>query len=316
MSVVIKSAALSTDGGTGSLPDAAGPDDSGSIAHCVRAARSCLAQADVAPQRIGLLIHAGVYRDGNLMEPAMAALVQHQLGINPNFACDTTHPAPTVSFDVANGACGMLDAIAVAQAFLAVDPIAYALVVTADAHPGPGSPPPDFPHDACGGALLLTGGDRTGVGFGPVRTALTTTGGWAVEGYCDLSAPDAPGAVTVRTAPDAVDRIARCAASLALRTLEEAGLGTESVRLISSSSPPGLDAEVARRLGLPPDSLVSCGLPDIRAHTAAPVLGYLNARRPTPDSPPASSPEGPLLFLTAGAGPSAACTLYFPEPPV
>ncbi|MFI6638795.1 hypothetical protein [Streptomyces sp. NPDC050504] len=346
MGVVITAAAVSAHsaGSAGGADSAAngerpgdrsgaryGDADNGSIAHCVRAARDCLAQTDVAPGRIGMLIHTGVYRDGNLMEPAMAALVQHRLGINPDYARDTARPVPTVSFDMANGACGVLDAVAVAQAFLAADPIAYALIVTADAHPGSGPPPPGFPYDNCGGALLLTGSDLPGTGFGPVRTALTADGGWAVEGYCDLSAPDAPGAVDVRSAPDAVERIAACAAELALRTVDEAGVGIETVRVIASDSPPGLGARTVRRLGLPPHALVTQDAPRLRAHTAAPVIGYVHARRtaparparssravragvPSTDPPGAQAPTGPLLFLTAGAGPSAACALYFPEP--
>ena len=62
MGVIIQAVAVSQDSAV-----------RGSIAHAARAGRDCVSRAGVALQDIGMLINTGVYRDDNLVEPAMAA---------------------------------------------------------------------------------------------------------------------------------------------------------------------------------------------------------------------------------------------------
>ncbi len=73
------------------------------------AARSCLERADRTAEELGLLINAGVFHDRILSEPAFASLIQEDIGANLG------HPPGagrgTFSFDVYNGACGLLTGI-------------------------------------------------------------------------------------------------------------------------------------------------------------------------------------------------------------
>ena len=48
------------------------------------AARSCLDRADRTADELDLLINVGVYHDRILSEPAFAALIQEDIGANPN----------------------------------------------------------------------------------------------------------------------------------------------------------------------------------------------------------------------------------------
>lgn len=59
---------------------------------------------------IDLLVNVGVYRDNNLCEPSVCALIQHQLGmcLNPEQAATGSM---VFSFDLMNGACGLINAL-------------------------------------------------------------------------------------------------------------------------------------------------------------------------------------------------------------
>lgn len=118
-----------------------------------RAAQACLAAAKVAPGDVDLLINAGLYRDRNLGEPALAALIQEDVGVNP----EDPHPGGhgSFSFDVANGACGVLTALQIADRFLRAGTIGRALVVASDADPGHHLAQ-RFPFAASGGAVTCT----------------------------------------------------------------------------------------------------------------------------------------------------------------
>src|ERR671935_110610 len=72
----------------------------------VRAAKDCLHHDGRDPHDVDLLINTGIYRDRNLGEPALAALIQEDIGANPEDPHGNAHG--TFSFDVANGTCGVL----------------------------------------------------------------------------------------------------------------------------------------------------------------------------------------------------------------
>jgi 3-oxoacyl-[acyl-carrier-protein] synthase-3 len=115
------------------------------------AARRALQRAGRAAGDIDLLLNAGLYHDRNLGEPALAALIQEDIGANPEDPHVGGHG--TFSFDVANGACGMLTGIQVADGFLRSGSIRHALVVASDADPGHRLAP-GFPFAPAGAAIV------------------------------------------------------------------------------------------------------------------------------------------------------------------
>src|SRR5262245_32160042 len=122
MGTFIKATGVSTDPSVGS-----------SIAHAVLAAKACLAAAKVGPEQIDMLINVGVYRDKNMVEPSMAALIQKEIGIGPDVVKYPNHK-PAFSFDLMNGACGLLSAVQAASAVIAAG-VEHVLIVSSDAHP-------------------------------------------------------------------------------------------------------------------------------------------------------------------------------------
>jgi 3-oxoacyl-[acyl-carrier-protein] synthase-3 len=129
----------------------------------VAAARAALERTDRLPSEVDLLVNVGIYRDRNLGEPALAALIQEDLGANP----EDPHAGGTgtFSFDVANGTCGALTALQLVDGFLEAGTVRAGLVVASDADPGRNMAA-DFPFSPAGGAAVCawTEGDR---GLGP-----------------------------------------------------------------------------------------------------------------------------------------------------
>ncbi len=256
-----------------------------------RAARDCLDQTGLSPSAVGVLVNVGVYRESNTFEPALAALVQKEVGISLDYLVD---PAAGFSFDLMNGACGVLNAVQVGQSLLATGSTERLLVTAADVHPGGDARrDPDYPYADLAGALLLERSADPDAGFGPVRH-YTADGPTDTEGYLDTAAMGAEGRtlITVRRSPDHDRRRAELAATAVADYAAAYGLDLDRTLVIG----PGTEADA-----LPPGET---GEP----HTAAPVLGYLHAMA-------SGLPEDcdQLLFVTAGAGPSAACASYRPE---
>ncbi len=132
----------------------------GSVAHAVAAGRRCLAASRLKREDIGVLVNAGVYRDGHVAEPAIAAYVQHRLGVNIEF-----QGRPTLAFDLLNGGCGMLNAVQVVAAMLQTGQAAAGMVVAGEAN-SDRRPDPSSAVARSGAALLLELSAVAGSGFG------------------------------------------------------------------------------------------------------------------------------------------------------
>ena len=122
----------------------------------VTAAGECLRRARRSSDDVDLLINAGIYRDRNLAEPALAALIQQDIGANPEDPHADAHG--TFSFDITNGTCGLLNGLQIVDGFLKSRVIDCALVVASDADPGHGMSE-HFPFAPIGAALLCTWSD-------------------------------------------------------------------------------------------------------------------------------------------------------------
>ncbi len=129
-----------------------------------KAIQASVARAGMTARDIDLLLNTGLYRERILGEPALAALIQEDIGANPEDPHDGAHG--TFSFDVCNGACGTLTALHIADGFLRAGTIRHALVVASDADPGRGLAPL-FPFAASGAAAVCRWDDQVAglVGF-------------------------------------------------------------------------------------------------------------------------------------------------------
>ena len=96
----------------------------------VQAATACLDHSGVDRAELGLMIYSGVYRDEFIAEPAIAALVAGELGVNDDI--ESPDGSKTLAFDVLNGAVGFLNACQVGVQMIGAGKAEHALVVAAE----------------------------------------------------------------------------------------------------------------------------------------------------------------------------------------
>ena len=116
------------------------------------AARACLAHAGREPGDVDMLINAGIYREDNMGEPALAALIQEDIGANLGQPPVGGHG--TFSFDLINGTCGVISAIQLESGLLRSGVIRLGAIVTSDVDPNL-KDPGTCPFRPAGGAMLL-----------------------------------------------------------------------------------------------------------------------------------------------------------------
>lgn len=117
-----------------------------------QAAAAALRGAGLRADDVDLLLNVGIHHRRNLGEPAHAALLQAAIGASP----EDPHPGGhgTFSFDLANGSCGPLTAMEVADGFLRAGAVEHVLVLAGDSHPG-ARLAPGYPYAPAAAALVL-----------------------------------------------------------------------------------------------------------------------------------------------------------------
>src|ERR1700739_4380142 len=228
----------------------------------VTAAKDCLQRAGCRPEELDLVVNAGIYRDRNLGEPALAALIQDDIGANPEDPHAGAHG--TFSFDIANGACGVLTALQIVDGFLRTRSIHRALVVASDANPGHGMSE-HFPFSATGAALLCRWTDDD---YG------LSGGGWvnAADGAETFSATvgfaDARNVLRFNQSAAMDEQFAAAAAEAARACLDEHSVRLSDIDMIvAAPARYGYRTALSSRLGVPVDQISVAD--DQRMHTAA-----------------------------------------------
>jgi 3-oxoacyl-[acyl-carrier-protein] synthase III len=262
----------------------------------VTAAKGCLVDADTAAADLDLLINAGIYRDRNLGEPALAAIIQDDIGANPEDPHCDAHG--TFSFDIANGACGILTALQIADGFLRSQTISRALVVASDADPGRGASE-RFPFSPAGAALVCTWSDQDD-GLGPVHWVSQPDDGDNFRSSIDFDV--SRNVLRFRKSAAMPAELAVAAAEAVRRCCDDTGLELSDIPIIiAAPADRRYRAELAAQLGFPLERIVVAA--DKRMHTASLVAAL---RREIDVIPPGS----PVMLVAAGAGIVAGASVY------
>ena len=262
----------------------------------VTSAGDCLRRAGRTAQDVDLLVNAGVYRDRNLGEPALAAMIQQDIGANPEDPHTGAHG--TFSFDVMNGTCGILSALQVVDGFLKSRAIDCALVVASDANPGHGMSE-HFPFAPVGAALMCHWSDDD-YGLQPISWTHHPEGAESFTATVGLI--DRRNILRFGQSADMDDRFAQAAAEAAEKCLAESGLTLREIDVIvAAPARAGYRAALADRLGVPLAGIVVAE--DQRIHTAALVAALQEAGDRIPE-------EGRVLLVAAAAGITAGAAVY------
>ncbi|MBW0012700.1 3-oxoacyl-[acyl-carrier-protein] synthase III C-terminal domain-containing protein [Mycobacterium sp.] len=263
----------------------------------VNAAKDCLHRAGCGPDELDLVVNAGIYRDRNIGEPALAALIQDDIGANPEDPHAGAHG--TFSFDIANGACGVLTALQIVDGFLRSRSIRRALVVASDADPGHGMSE-HFPFSAAGAALLCgwTDGD-----YGLSRVSWVNSNGEGSGAFtATVGFRDAHNVLRFGQSPDMDQRFASAAARAVRACLDAQSVRLADIDLIvAAPARSGYRAALSKLLGIAIEKI--CVAVDYRMHTAA----LAAALQPQIEKLPAGARA---LLVAAGAGITAGAALY------
>ncbi|HET9078238.1 MAG TPA: 3-oxoacyl-[acyl-carrier-protein] synthase III C-terminal domain-containing protein [Acidimicrobiales bacterium] len=261
------------------------------------AGRAALQECGGGAPEVDLLVNAGLYHDRNMGEPALAPLIQEDIGANPS----DPYPggAGTFSFDVANGSAGVLSALQVVDGFVRAGTVATALIVASDADPGHGLAP-GFPFSPAGGALVCRRRDGPG-GVGRARWCNRPDGGDSFRTTVGMRS--GRNVLVVDRVPGYADRLtdASSVAVAAVMEDEELAAGDVDVVLVSPGLPE-LVTGLAARTGIAADRFVAAaeGL-----HTVAPIAVFDAARRRNRIAPGTT-----VLLVAGGAGVTAGAVVY------
>jgi 3-oxoacyl-[acyl-carrier-protein] synthase III len=270
------------------------------------AARLCLERADRTADELDLLINAGVYHDKLMNEPALASLIQEDIEANPDRAPEADHG--TFSFDISNGACGLLTGIHLIDGLLASGTVRLGMVVASDTDPEPGVSE-GFTFPAVGGAVLLSADDSR-AGFAAFRFDTFPEFADLFQSYVDWHGDARRGlahhgrnSLTVEIAESYSAQALDCAESTVRELARDQALAFgELDLLVGTASVPGFAEGLAQRLGLSTERVASApdgGLDHI--HTAAPAVALESG---------ALGKAHTTLFVSAGAGITVAAALY------
>jgi len=212
-----------------------------------RAADRCLRNGRVNARDVGMILNAGVYNENHQGEPAIATLIQNRL--QPYYIRNrmfSKEPGNTLSFDIHNGGGGILDALQVADSFIASGEIEYGLIVAGDTKPSAGASR-NYNYFPSAGAVLLSQGSG-GKGFGRFKSKtypehindLTSSTNWDTGKFRFI----------IEQKACYLEDCIRCAEDATKAFLDEEDLYPEDIDLlITSQSPPGFRGKFINKIG-------------------------------------------------------------------
>ena len=280
----------------------------GYIGTAVSAVQTCLAEAGMQVQDIDLLINIGVFRGENIVEPAIAALIQQQLGMNLDPVMNDHLHRTTFSFDVNDGECGFLTAVCVVDACLKSGAAKHALIVSGDVHPSEGAHPA-FPFRSVVTAVLLAYAEDGGRGFSRFHFKTSGNGHIGFSANVDLSKNGGAGRECMEFAmiDRYHDQLSEFTAEMMNGLVASGAIHPPEIDYIAAShNRRGFGEHIAR-------SLAPNGTPRVidlyetygDSHTSALSLCYHQLA-----SEGMLKRNDRILFIGAGSGMSAACSLY------
>jgi 3-oxoacyl-[acyl-carrier-protein] synthase III len=271
------------------------------------AARQCVHDAGRRAESVDLLVNVGVYRERGLGEPALAAMIQEDVGANADGINTGRHG--TFSFDLDNGACGTLTGLDVARGFLTSQAIGVGMVVASDSGPDPvhahALPRPE------GGAAILVGHDDATEGLSPVRLRTYPEYAGLLEGFWEWEPASGhvrrPGAnrLVVLERPGFAARASECAADVVTEFLHENATAARDVDLLIGTPEPGFADQLAELVGIDTARVLHAGEQIGALHTAQPIAAIDYARRRG-----RWEQARTILLVSAGSGLTVATALY------
>lgn len=277
-----------------------------SLEFACQAGLNCVDKAGMGINDVDILINIGVYHDDNIMEPAMAPLIQKKLGLNLDPIIKKT--GVTFCFDLYNGACGFINALQVADSFLKTKRAKNVLIVSGDTHPSQ-QKTDSFPFNPLGAAVLLTYDEDMQKGFSHFYLKTNTNGKQGLVGGATMIELGESGRCFMGFTKDNdfEDALGQFITAVTVEFIQTYGIDLNTIRfLISSQQKQGFAQFIHKAIGMNGTSRymdLYKTFGDV--HTSSLPLGFhlLNEEG-------AIKQNDTILFAAAGSGLTAACALY------
>jgi 3-oxoacyl-[acyl-carrier-protein] synthase III len=274
-------------------------DEFSSIQLAANAGAQCIAISGDSRSDIDLLINIGVYRDKNILEPAMASLIQKRLQLN-NDPLESRMTLQTFSFDLVNGIPSFINAIEIIDAMMQTGESTNALIVSSDTHPSR-SKQDHFPFTPFGAAMLLCKDNGT---RRPGQFIYET----ASKGYSGLTGrasfqPNGQNLLTIDIQDDYCEQALSFAVNAINKGIENKKIDLSDITAVIASQP-GKDfgRSVAKGIGLSPDLAIDTFEKYGDTCSSALILGYHTAIEQH-----LITVEDKVLFVAVGSGLSMGC---------
>ncbi len=266
------------------------------------AASDALRQSGWDRRDVGLLLHAGIYRNQYLSEPAVAAILAGKLQINEDLP--DADGRRTLAFDLMDAGRGPLTACLVAAHMMHAGDIEKAMVTSSEVeNNGEVGAPQRRGIAEIGSALLLQQGPPgAGLGASCMRR---------FDEYQDLlethTVMDQGRTIlTIQQAADAEQRMIECIVTTVQEFLEQQSLSIDDLAaVLPPQLSPGFATALAAALQLSPERMVVADRTQLDTFTSTLALQW---QRLSEQGLPAAGERG--LIIAVGAGVEVGCTLY------
>lgn len=284
-----------------------GREYQGSIELAVKAANDCIKIAGIEKQDIGILINIGLYREDNIVEPAIASLIQKQIGINIDPIKEYSAENATFCFDLSNGSCGFLNAVQIMQSLFNNRKIKYGLIVSSDVHPSK-SFVDDFIYSHYGAAVILENSSNENAGFKNILMRTSSDKGIVgVNGYLNLLSSGTEGRkqVIIEIDDDYYQRLQSLVIDTIKEYLSDKKIDISNVKLIIAEPAKEFGINVAKDVGINEKSVIKLYEKVGNPNTSALSIGYYFLTQEY------NLKEGDqILFVGASSGLTSGCCLY------
>ncbi|MCP4135481.1 MAG: hypothetical protein GY754_31220 [bacterium] len=272
----------------------------GSVSHAVSAGKDCFKSSSYTPTEVGILINSGVFRDKHTGEPAMAAFIQNELKINPDF-----HGRKSFAFDLLNSGCGMLNSLQVITNMIQSGTSRIGMAVSSEFNPDP-NPDPNYNYLSSGSAVLLDVSPDPDIGFGSFHFETFEKYADLYTAYIDLKEKN--GKLFIRQEAGLHDAYLSCAPVVVKKQLKAEKLKLEDIDLIIPSQ---ISADFISQLGnaldVPANKMLD--ITDILKGDTYTTSVFLALNHAIENK--ILSENQKVLFLTFGSGITVGSSVYY-----
>ena len=295
-----------------------GTGSDSSIELAAEAGRSCIKKVGANKKDINLLINVGVMRDQNIVEPAIAPLIQNKMKLNLNPTAKRLELGKkTLSFDIINSSCGFLNAAQVIDSFfknnyidnpmIKGNPTNKAIIVASEVHPS-GTPTLDFPFRHSGVAVLLEPVNGEGNGFQSFIFNTSKNGYTGMNSYCNLeeNGINSRNVATVVIDENYTSRLEEFTLHTVQKFLNSENINLNEISLVICSQPSATFVKnFSERFKIGKDSIFNVYNKYGDTYTCGLIIGYNSAMEEG-----RVNKKDKVLFVGGGAGLTSACALY------